>query len=64
MLMGFLPIVGFIVELLDWSVPSQAVSYIFGPSLGVTLDGASNMWLFDVHSYYNACNGFPSSRLS
>jgi len=58
--MGFHPIGDFLIELLHWLVPSHAL----GLSLGVALDGASNMWISNVHLWCNFGNGFYSSRLS
>lgn len=63
-LMGFLSVVGFLVEMLHWSDRSQMLSYASDPYLGIDLDGASNMWIFNVHPCCNGYNGSSSSILS
>lgn len=61
-LMGFIPIVGFLVELLHRLVPSQMLSYALDPSLGIALDRSLNMWISYVHPCCNGCNGFSFSE--
>lgn len=61
MLKGLLPVASFLVELLHWQVLSQV---LLCPSWYATLDGASNVYLSNVLSYWNSCNGFSSSILS
>lgn len=63
-LMGFLPIVSLLVELLHRLVPSQVLSNASGSYLGVDVGGVSNMWLYDVHPCCNSFNGVYSSILS